>query len=230
MVGVLSYGQWQPRVTLGTMGGLLVRRVSVPREGLLAQSRLRRAAKSLAACGVTRVLVPEDFADWDVLSRRGLAPVDPMPFLQALAPELALFYLAGQGILPENATVALRGERVTGGLYAAAVKLCPKVAHLVIEAPHGGGELSLQLERTMGLAQLPPGTRGDLALCFSPGFGGKDEPEIGLYPGGTLRGMSLQPRALTLPEDCRGLPFLALLWETGLVTEGDLRAVSAETA
>ena len=57
--------------------GLTVLRAEVRPGGWGEAGRLKRTARRLARLGVRRVLVPEGFCRWELLSLWGLEPVDP---------------------------------------------------------------------------------------------------------------------------------------------------------
>ena len=81
--------------------GLTVLRAEVRPGGWGEAGRLKRTARRLARLGVRRVLVPEGFCRWELLSLWGLEPVDPAPFLRACAGGLALAALRREGIMPQ---------------------------------------------------------------------------------------------------------------------------------
>ena len=134
--------------------GLTVLRAEVRPGGWGEAGRLKRTARRLARLGVRRVLVPEGFCRWELLSLWGLEPVDPAPFLRACAGGLALAALRREGIMPQQGTVALRGRRVDRDMVRAAEFLCPRVRDVAVTAPVGGGELAAWLRREFGALSL----------------------------------------------------------------------------
>ena len=206
------------RPELGALYGLAVLRAEADPEGWLGRRRLRKAGRSLRRGGVLRILVPEGFADWPLLAECGLAPVSPVAFLRAQGALLAVGALERQGLAPDRASVALRGERANRELARAAVELCPRVRRLVIDAPRGGRELADWLRGEFGIPVLPPEEGAPVSLCFGPPQRGRPAGEttsLSLYgPRPDLAGLSVSAPALDR-EDRERLPLLAALWEGG---------------
>lgn len=221
MLGQIVYGaRGDGRPRRGELAGLAVWRAEVPREGLWAGWRLRRAAGLLARAGVGRVLVPGDFSGWEALARRGLGPVDPLPFLRAHGGELALAALAAGGIPAGEGTVALRGQRVDRDMVRAAEFLCPRVRELAISAPVGGGELAGWLRREYGMPVCPDGGGPHAAVRFHPETEPSGEFILDLFgsnPG--LAGLRMKSPEVELPEGdpAAGLSLMAALWEAGKI-------------
>lgn len=206
------------RAERGELYGLTVLRARAEPEGWLARRHLKRAGRALRRGGAVRALTPEGFTDWPVLEACGLKPVSPLPFLQAQSAQLALVALDRRGLAPDRAVVALQGPRAGRELVRAAVELCPRVRHLVIDAPRGGQELASWLRREFGIPILPPGEGAQVELCFGPGeraVGVGGEMRLALYGARPdLAGLSLTAPALDR-EDRGRLPLLAALWEGG---------------
>ena len=208
--------------------GLPLLRGEVP-GGSLTPRRVRRTARALRKRGVSRVLAPEDFPFWEEVLAQGLRPVATGELCRAMAVPIALAALEGEGILPQRASVTLRGERVTRALRTAALELCPKVRQLLVEVPAGGAQLQRELSREFGLPVVEAG-RGcpvHLSLCFSPSSGvqsGRTADLSGEYPA--LEGYHFGLREGTLPENTAALPLLAALWSSGRL-ERDRIAVEA---
>lgn len=193
--------------------GLPVLQVQVRPGGWLEKRRIRRGAKHLAQAGIRRVLVPRDFDQWTMLERWDLRGVDPVPFLRFHAPQIILAALKRQGIAPNTAAVALRGQRVDRDMARCAQLLCPLVRQVAVSAPQGGEELSRWLRREYGLPVQPDGAQVSLAVYFD----GEQAGERDLLLWGTHPRLGeVMPRGLNLiGEDQEDLRLLTALWETG---------------
>ena len=191
---------------------------------------LARACRALGREGARRALAPPGFTRWREAARWGLEPVDTGPFCRALAAPIALAGLEGAGHPPEPAAVALRGARVSRALWEAAWALCGRVRLLYVTAPQGGGELRRALWEELGIPGLEEG-RGtaDLALHFDPDLRGGGRVVDLSRPGPELEGFTLRAPERALPADCDPLPLLALLWETGRLSSGEIQVLPAPT-
>ena len=214
MLGRLEFAPGsRGRGTVEDLFGLSVFAVRTDPSGWLGTRRLERAGAALRRCGAVRVLLPNEFEAWDLLTRFGLRTVDPAPFLRAQAPTLALAGLRRRDLDPERATVAISGMRVDGDMFRTAAVLCPKVRRLVISA-RGGEHLARRLRDEFGMPVLPPGEPAQLELCFHPGGQTGTEARLELYgreanlDGGRLFHPGLGPQG-------DALPLLCALWERG---------------
>ena len=143
--------------------------------------------------------------------------------LCGLLTALALAALERRGLIPGQATVALRGGRVDRDMVRAAEGLCPQVRGLVIDAPRGGEELADRLRWEFGVPVLPGGERGDAALVFQPGGRAVEETALELFgPRPRLGGLRLSAPGLA-GEDREDLPLLAALWEGGKLGRNDIK-------
>lgn len=193
--------------------GLPVLQVQVRPRGWREKGRLRRGARRLARAGARRVLVPQGFAQWTILERWDLRPVDPVPFLRFYAQQIVLAALQRREIAPNTATVALRGRRVDRDMARCAQLLCPLVRQVAVSAPQGGEELSRWLRREYGLPVQPDGAQVSLAVYFD-GEGAGEEDLLLWGPSPQLG--SIVPCAPGLMgEDREDLALLTALWETG---------------
>ena len=218
MLGQLVFdgGRGGPRRAL--LYGLPVLRCQADPEGFWGERRLKRAGRSLYSGGVVRALVPPGFDRWPLLLALGLRPMDPGPFLRAHAAPLTASLLERQGLAPDRATVALRGQRADGAMLRAALALCPRVRRLTISAPQGGEELAAWLRREYGLPILPADAPAQAALLLQPGTEPEDAnpcPALTLFgPEPDLAGLRLSAPNLA-PTDREDLPLLSALWEGG---------------
>ena len=119
MLGQLVFdgGRGGPRRAL--LYGLPVLRCHTDPEGFWGERRLKKAGRSLCTGGAVRALVPPGFDRWPLLLALGLRPMDPGPFLRAHAAPLTASLLERQGLAPDRATVALRGQRADGAMLRA---------------------------------------------------------------------------------------------------------------
>lgn len=218
MLGQLVFdgGRGGPRRAL--LYGLPVLRCQADPEGFWGERRLKRAGRSLYSGGVVRALVPPGFDRWPLLLALGLRPVDPGAFLRAQAAPLAASLLERQGLAPDRATVALRGQRADGAMLRAALALCPRVRRLTISAPRGGERLAAWLRQEYGLPILPADAPAQAALLLQPGTEPEDAnpcPALTLFgPAPDLAGLRLAAPDLA-QEDREALPLLSALWEGG---------------
>lgn len=221
MVGRVHYGAggWG-RVEQQEFYGLSLLSTRVDPEGWFGPGRLKRAGRGLSRRGVRRALVPPQFTSWELLEPWGLAPVSVLPLVRAKAGEVALAALERVDAAPDRAAVALRASRADRDMINAACLLCPRVRHLIIDAPQGGEELARWLRWEFGIPVLPPREMGAVALRFD---GGEEREGQTLHLYGQqpdLKGVVLSAPALA-EEDRADLPLLSLLWERGrLGSEG----------
>lgn len=208
--------------------GLTVLRARADPEGWLGRRRLKKAGWALRRGGALRTLAPAGFQQWELLESCGLVPVSPLAFLRAQGAPLALGALERQGLAPDRSAVTLRGERVDRELVRAAVELCPRVRHLVIDAPRGGTELAAWLRREFGIPVLPAEEPAPVSVGFGPrGESGQDGGEKGmclsLYGARPdLAGLSVTAPSLA-PLDQTQLPLLAALWEVGRLPPEEIK-------
>ena len=199
---------------LAELYGLPVLLVRTDPQGWFGKRRLERAGYMLRRNGAGRVLLPREFEGRELLKRFGLRTVDPAPFLRSQADRLAIAGLRRRDTAPERATVSLAGERADREMAQIAVRLCPGVRRLVIDAP-GGEALGRFLREEFGMPVLPPGEPAQLELRFQPGAGTGQNPALELYghrpdlDGGRLWHPALNEEEQDDPA------LLCALWEGG---------------
>lgn len=207
----------------GRLYGLNILRAETDLSGFWGERRLRRAGKGLRRGGVLRVLVPGDFAQWPLLERFGLRPVEAEAFVRAQSVPLTLELLERRDIPPDRAAVALRGLRADRDMARTAAALCRQVRSLVVDAPRGGEELAGWLRREFGVPILPPGEGCHAALRFHPDCPRGEEAALELYgPRPRLAGLRLSAPGLA-EIDREDLPLLSALWEGGKLGPGDIK-------
>lgn len=207
-------GLW-PQKQVRVYQGLSLLSVAVP-SGYSPRS-LERCGRRLFRQGVRRAL-----AEPPGLVPAALEPVSPLPLCRAMGAELVLALLSGVPLRERR--VALRGEAAGPEAWHLAELLCPRVGALLLDFDRGEEPLSRRLRERFGAAPLhlgqgqPPQAAVELeprpfALPRSLRLWG--EPE--------LLGLTLRPEE-ELPPELPGLPFLELLWETGRIEPGKIRA------
>ena len=164
-------------------------------------------------------MTPPGFDNWELLNLWQLAPLSPEPLVRFKAGEVALAALERMDTTPDRACVALRAGRADRDMVRAACVLCPRVRNLIIDAPRGGEKLADWLRWEFGIAVLPPGEKGALAVRFERG-GENEEHTLHLYgQKPDLKGVSLCAPMLA-KEEQGDLSLLSLLWERGRL-QGD---------
>ena len=219
LVCLREKGRGRPeRVRLGPLEA--VRWTVYAPEGLSEwrlERRLRRAERGLAAVNVGRVVFRAGFPYGDRL--RLLRPVDPLPLWRGTADLLALGALGADGVPYRRGTVALSAPRLCVELERTAVRLCPLVRGLLIDAP-GGEDYARYLQAKYGLPVTPPAAGAEVTVAFGPG-GGRWGRSLELYGQVNLGGLTVRAEGVELPADCRD-QVLALLWERGVLDSSTL--------
>lgn len=191
--------------------------------GLPPGSGLRqfdRGARALRKRGCGRVLTAPELRSperKDILGRRGLVPIDPLPLCRAKAAALALALV--EELPLRHRWVALRGENAQTA-WPAASALCPQVGMLLLDFDWGEEELAQRLRTVYGAAALDlrQGPPPQVSVEFAP-----RSPEAGralrLWGAPNLAGCALSSGGVDDP------PLLTLLWETGRL---ELRNITAQ--
>lgn len=225
MLGQIVYsaqGKGRLKMEETTLHGLPVLRAAFDPAGRWAPHRLTRAGKRLKKAGIRRVLVPEGFSEWEILSCCGLRPVAPDAFLRAHAAQLTLAALERQGKRPEQCAVALRALRVDRDVVRTAETLCRQVRDVCISAPEGGEQLRDRLRWEYGAAVRPDFEHVAAAVRFDPRTWQRAEALVDLFPPGP------DPRCawVNVPglegEETEHFPLLAALWEEKRLKNSDL--------
>lgn len=227
MVGWLNWSEKRgilPRVAPARPLGLPLLEAAVPPGR--TERRLGQGARALRRRGVRRVLAAPGLEDEVLLERWGLAAVDILPLCRAMGGPLALFLLKEVPVRQRRA--ALRGEEVTPLAWALAQELCPRVGTLFLDFDRGEEALGIRLRSRFGAAALHlgqgPGPQVSLELAPRSTPAGE---ALKLWGEPDLGGLTLTLEGETLPRGLPEFPFLALLWETGRVREGDLTVLPA---
>lgn len=220
MLGLLCWRDERGvRLERGRLLGLPLLQVSLPPGGRWERYRIDRAARILKRQGIRKVLVPKGFACWEVLARRGLCGIDPLPLYRAMADRLVLAELARRGVEERRACVALRGEYVDSALAGAARLLCPRVRTILIQVRQGGDKLTRELYREFGVGTVSR-AQPDAVVRFG-GIG--EEGELVLCGRPELLGLELDAPERVLPEETEPLPLLTALWQSGGLNLDEIR-------
>ena len=218
-------------------------RASLQRGPRTPEAVLRRrvlaAGKRLRKLGVTQAVLPAGFPYGQGLARCGLRPVSTLSLRRALAAEWTRAILAGKGLTPGSARVAVSGEQMTGELVRAVTELALGCRYVLVDLPYGGEELCRQLRREYGVSLLMGPSReqlegADVLVLFAP----REDLRPGgvtlaLYEGGgeELPELLLPPALEEqLPEGCCRGQLLAALREAGAIRAGQITAAVEKTA
>ena len=130
--------------------------------------RVAAAGKRLRKQGVTRVVLPEEFAYGPQLEKWDLHPVSTLGLRRAIAADWVRWFLAEQGTPAAGARVAVSAEQLTGEVVRTVTELCLRCRYVLLDLPYGGEELSRQLRREYGCWARPRSSwRGRRLWCCS---------------------------------------------------------------
>ena len=99
--------------------------------------RVIAAGKRLRKLGITRAVLPEDFAYQELLERQGIRAV-----------------METGALSPGTAKVAVAGSQLTGELVRTVTELSLRNRYVLLDLPYGGEELCRQLRREYGVTLL----------------------------------------------------------------------------
>lgn len=223
MLGMLcrqERGRVQPETV--RVAGMRVLCVRVKEGGRGETRRLARGAKLLRRAGVRYMLENAEGQP----SLPGLPVVSALPLYRAVADRLVLERLGERGIVPERATVVLRGEYPDSELAAAARALCPRVRQVIVDTERGGDVLQRSLLRQFGVAVMPVQDRRDVVTVR---FSGKScAEELNLCGEVDLAGLSVDAPQVVLPETLVRASTVCALWQAGLLELSQVRVSRAE--
>ena len=209
MLGVLCRGK-REHLEMTRVAGMNVLCAYVKGGGRGEARRLARAAKRLRRAGVRRLLESREGRG----KLLGLPVVDALPLYRAVADRLILELLNRRGILPERATVVLRGECPDGELMTAAWRLCPRVRQVVIDTERGGEPAQRKLLQQFGVAVAATGIRQmAVTVRFSGQSMGEDLNLCEAEPVDFL----LDVPGLVLPDVLVRTSTLCALWQAGML-------------
>ena len=116
--------------------------------------RVSAAGKRLRKLGITRAVLPEDFAYQELLERQGIRAVSTVTLRRALAADWARAVMETGALSPGNAKVAVAGSQLTGELVRTVTELSLRNRYVLLDLPYGGEELCRQLRREYGVTLL----------------------------------------------------------------------------
>lgn len=210
MLGYLIYGEGPKGPELGERqlsgGNFVTLRMGLRARpnGPAALWRARRGARLLREAGVRSAVFPVDFPYTALFIRQGILPVDTLPLRRALAAPLTRRRLEEIGCRPEQAVVAISGDRAVREVTECAKALALSYRYVLLSVRGGGETFARGLRREYGISLLLEPTveqlnRADALLLFAPrGELAQENPVLyTLYPGGE-RGRGRLP--LCLPK------------------------------
>lgn len=186
--------------------------------------RVSSAARRMRKLGVTRVVLPEDFASMAQLEKHGLRPVSTLSLRRRLAADWVRQALAERGVSPGGARVAVSAAQMTGELVRTVTELSLRHRYVLLDVPYGGEELCRRLRREYGVSLLLGPDReqleeADAMVLFKPGadLRRRNAVVLPLYDeAAPLPPLSLPPALEErLPEGADRGQLLAALREAG---------------
>lgn len=242
MIGILMWkepqaGIWQRQVVLTEQNVLHMRFLcaEVVRGPRTPEAAVRRraaaAAKRLRKQGVTRTVLPENFACGAQLEKYGVRPVSTLALRRRLAADWVRAALEERGTAPGGARVAVSAGQMSGELVRTVTELALRHRYVLLDVPYGGEELCRQLRREYGVTLLlKPGREqleeADVLALFDPRtdlrrHGGVALPLYG--EEADLPGLSLPPALEEqLPAGMCRSQLAAALLETGALRPGQV--------
>lgn len=133
-------------------------------KGRLLPYRLKWVNELFIKRKIRTVITPLGFDHWNHLPN--LKPYDPLPALQSLGGELALFHLKKRKIPLRTARVTLVGEGVTKPLEQVAFTLAKEVGEVIIATDKGKESLQERLFFRYGLAPCDRREWSDAQIYF----------------------------------------------------------------
>lgn len=242
MVGLLIWkeprpGKRQRAVTVRECSVLHMRflQAEVLRGPKTPEAVLRRraaaAGKRLRKQGVTRLVLPEDFAFDARLAKYGLRPVSTLALRRGLAADWVRWLLAERGLPAAGARVAVTAAQLTGEVVRTVTELALRHRYVLLDLPYGGEELCRQLRREYGVSLLLGVSREQLegaeALVLfdrRSDLSLRNPAVLPLYDESAPMAPLALPPALEekLPEGAGRAQLLAVLRETGALRPGQI--------
>ena len=240
MIGILLWkepGIRQKQVSLSERNILHMRFLcaEVVRGPRTPEASLRRrvssAAKRMRKMGVTRAVLPEDFAYGVQLEKYGVRPVSTLALRRRLASDWVRQGLAERGVSPGGARIAVSAAQMTGELVRAVTELSLRHRYVLLDVPYGGEELCRRLRREYGVSLLLGPDReqlegADALVLFDPraDLRRRDGVTLPLYDeAAPMGGVSLPPALEErLPEGAGRGQLLAALVEAGVLRLGQV--------
>ena len=191
--------------------------------------RVAAAGKRLRKQGVTRVVLPEEFAYGPQLEKWDLHPVSTLGLRRAIAADWVRWFLAEQGTPAAGARVAVSAEQLTGEVVRTVTELSLRHRYVLLDLPYGGEELCRQLRREYGVSLLLGPAReqlegADALVLFDARTDLKNPAALALYDESQpLPPVSLPPAMEeALPPGADRGQMLAALREAGVLRPGQI--------
>ena len=191
--------------------------------------RVAAAGKRLRKQGVTRVVLPEEFAYGPQLEKWDLHPVSTLGLRRAIAADWVRWFLAEQGTPAAGARVAVSAEQLTGEVVRTVTELSLRHRYVLLDLPYGGEELCRQLRREYGVSLLLGPAReqlegADALVLFDARTDLKNPAVLALYDESQpLPPVSLPPAMEeALPPGADRGQMLAALREAGVLRPGQI--------
>lgn len=195
--------------------------------------RVSSAAKRMRKMGVTRAVLPENFAYGAQLEKCGVRPVSTLALRRRLASDWVRQGLSERGVSPGGARIAVSAAQMTGELVRTVTELSLRHRYVLLDVPYGGEELCRRLRREYGVSLLLGPDReqmegADALVLFDPrtdlrrGSG----VMLRLYDEAAPMGQLSLPPALEerLPEGAGRGQLLSALLEAGVLRPGQVGA------
>ena len=196
---------------------------------VVLRRRVSAAVKRLRKLGVSRVVLPRNFACWRELEREGLQPVSTLPLRRALAADWMGWLLSRQGATPAGSRVAVAADKLTGEVVHTVTELALRHRYILLDLAYGGEELCRQLRREYGVSPLLNPTarqieEAEALVLFDPRRDCRCPVTLHLYEErDPLPPLALPPaleERLPLGAD-RG-QLVSVLWESGAIRAGQI--------
>ena len=191
--------------------------------------RVAAAGKRLRKQGVTRVVLPEEFAYGPQLEKWDLHPVSTLGLRRAIAADWVRWALEGKGQSPAGARVAVCAAQLTGEVVRTVTELSLRHRYVLLDLPYGGEELCRQLRREYGVSLLLGPSReqlegAEVLVLFDARTDLKNPAALALYDESQpLPPVSLPPAMEeALPPGADRGQMLAALREAGVLRPGQI--------
>lgn len=193
--------------------------------------RVLSAAKRLRKAGVTRAVLPGDFAYQEQLAKHGVHPVSTLALRRELAADWTRWLLIEKGLPVAGARVAVTAAQLTGEVVRTVTELVLRHRYVLLDLPYGGEDLCRQLRREYGVSLLLGPSRDQLegaeALVLFDArtdLSRKNPAVLPLYDETAPLPPLLLPPVLEerLPAGLERSQLLAVLREAGVVRPGQI--------
>lgn len=184
--------------------------LTLPRSGLLAPLTAHRTARRLVSKKVRYAVFEKGFRFTEIFGKYGIIPPPFRSLRLAAVRQIVCAALRGQGLLPDEAFLAVRADRVGEETENLLLALAPCVRALALDAP-GEETAAARLMFRAGLALRKSTLGADLTLSLAEGEV-CHEGVLALFDK-ALRITYSAPEAEVFENE----PFLAALYENGSI-------------